>query len=192
METYNHITVIRTLSPKHKIINIEKWIPVTGFEGVYDVSNQGYVRTRDKIIKCRSGGERKVSGKVLSNYTQGKGYLAVGLSKNNIYKTVSVHRLVAKHFIPNPLNLPQVNHKDGNKKNNHYKNLEWSNCKDNISHALKTGLSGKLSKDVVIEIFNHKGINKEMSDKHNIDKSTVSLIKTGKLWKFLTEKINQP
>lgn len=64
------------------------------------------------------------------------GYLMVTLDG----KQLSVHRLVAMHFLPNPYNYSQVNHKDGNKLNNHYSNLEWCNPEQNIQHALETGL----------------------------------------------------
>lgn len=67
---------------------------------------------------------------------QNNGYLVVGLDK----KIHLVHRLVAKHFIPNPYDHPQVNHKDGNKLNNIVSNLEWVSAKENINHAFETGL----------------------------------------------------
>lgn len=70
-----------------------------------------------------------------------KGYLRVYLSKNGKVSKKYIHRLVAETFIPNPNNLPQVNHIDGNKKNNNVNNLEWVTSKENIIHAFKTGLS---------------------------------------------------
>lgn len=84
------------------------------------------------------------SGEILSTLNNNKlnpilqnnGYLTVGLDK----KIHLVHRLVAKHFIPNPYDHPQVNHKDGNKLNNIVSNLEWVTAKENINHAFETGL----------------------------------------------------
>lgn len=69
-----------------------------------------------------------------------KGYRAFKVCKDCFEKTYQVHRLVATHFIPNPENKPQVNHKDGNKGNNHVDNLEWVTQKENITHAWETGL----------------------------------------------------
>ena len=80
----------------------------------------------------------------ISNF---KGYLQVGLS-NKGDKTFRVHRLVALTFIPNPYNLPQVNHKDGNKKNNCVDNLEWISNYDNMQHAVKLGLTKRKNRVV--------------------------------------------
>lgn len=68
------------------------------------------------------------------------GYLRVGLAIKSKTKYFYVHRLVAQTFLSNPNDLPQVNHKDGNKKNNHYSNLEWCTIQENNLHALRTGL----------------------------------------------------
>ena len=70
-----------------------------------------------------------------------KGYERVTLSHGGEKKSFSVHRLVAMYYIPNPLNLPQVNHKDGNKLNNYHSNLEWNSASNNIVHSFQNGLS---------------------------------------------------
>ena len=82
------------------------------------------------------------------------GYLQVSLWKNNVGYHHYVHRLVAKAFIPNPLNLPEVNHIDGNRQNNHVTNLEWVDSSGNTCHAVRTGLrtyTNRLTKDEFIE-----------------------------------------
>ena len=99
----------------------EEWRPVVGYEGLYEVSNKGRVR---KII----------SGRILKDRDNGRGYRYVRLHHINI-DTVYVHRLVAQAFIPNPLDLPQVNHKDEDKSNNSVDNLEWCTAKYNIHYG---------------------------------------------------------
>lgn len=102
-----------------------------------------------QVIKDYPNYEITTSGKVISSYKKGielvprvnkGGYLYVNLYNENGRKTKKIHRLVAETFIPNPQNLPQVNHKDGNKLNNHIENLEWCNQSYNTQHAVKHSL----------------------------------------------------
>lgn len=81
------------------------------------------------------------SGKTLTPIENPNGYLKVGLVNNGGQKQLLVHRLVAQHYIPNPYEFPQVNHINGNKKDNRAHNLEWVSAAENIGHALKTGLT---------------------------------------------------
>lgn len=109
---------------------MEEWRPIEGYE-YYEVSNLGRVRS---WIDNRW--RRRSSPKVLSPHRLTKGYLGVSLSSApNVSKTIKVHRLVAKAFIPNPNNLPIVNHKDENKSNNCVSNLEWCTNKYNLSYG---------------------------------------------------------
>jgi hypothetical protein len=103
----------------------EIWLPVVGYEGYYEVSNLGRVRSLRKTLK--------------NNIRNG--YCQVGLFINGNRKIVYVHRLVAEVFIINPDNKPEVNHKDGIKTNNNVFNLEWATFKENNQHAFKTGLN---------------------------------------------------
>lgn len=114
----------------------EVWNDIKGFEGYYQVSNLGRVRSLDRYVKHSSGGKQLVKGKVLIQYERGKtGYMCVRLSKNNEITNYNVHRLVAEAFIPNPLNLPCVNHKDEDKTNNHVDNLEWCTYQYNNTYG---------------------------------------------------------
>lgn len=114
----------------------EIWKDVVGYEGLYQVSNLGNVRS----LK-RNKGNRTYGGKTLKPIDRGNKYLCVSLSKVGT-KTilVSVHTLVAKAFIQNKYNLPQVNHIDGNKQNNSVYNLEWANASMQAIHAFGLGL----------------------------------------------------
>ena len=114
-------------------MDIEIWKPIPSYETLYEISNNGVVKSlRTGAVKCSSN-----NGK----------YKQVTLTKNGTSKTYKVHRLVAQAFIPNPNNYPQINHIDGNKKNNNAENLEW--CTNSVnqihaySHNLNQGSRGK-------------------------------------------------
>lgn len=103
---------------------MKEWKNIEGYEGLYQVSNLGRV----KSIR---------SNTILRPYDIGRGYLAVKLCKNGINKNHKLHRLVAEAFIPNPDNLPCVNHKDENKANNCVDNLEWCSYSYNNNYGDK-------------------------------------------------------
>ena len=100
---------------------MEIWRDILGFEGRYQVSSWGRIRN--------------AKGQMMKFYKNDKGYLKIELQKNGTGYKFRVNKLVAQAFIPNPLNLPQVNHKDGNKENNSFTNLEWITNRDNQLHA---------------------------------------------------------
>ena len=102
----------------------EIWRDVVGYEGYYEVSSYGNVRGLDRQIDTKHGG-RFVKGKQLRLHKSIDGYVSVDLSANGVAKSQLVHRLVAQAFIPNPNNLPCINHKDEDKHNNYVGNLEW-------------------------------------------------------------------
>lgn len=114
------------------------WKPIPSFEDLYEVSNDGEVRSINPRYKDKS---------VLKQGTHAKGYKQVTLCRKGVQTTVHIHRLVASVFIPNPDNLPCVNHKDEDKTNNNVDNLEWCSYQYNnvyghrlIKSALKRGI----------------------------------------------------
>lgn len=108
----------------------EIWRPIEGYEGLYEVSSYGRVKSVD-----RYDNNNHFRKSELMNFFYVGGYLRVVFSKNGIVKKYLVHRLVAQAFIPNPDNLPQVNHKDENKTNNNVDNLEWCDAKYNRNYG---------------------------------------------------------
>lgn len=114
-----------------------EWRSVKGYEGIYEVSNDGRVR-RIAGWSNKNNGYRYPTGELKQNNVHG--YMRVALYKKGVPTRYSVHRLVASAFLKNPNNLPQVNHKDGNKGNNNVKNLEWVTQSQNMKHARDTGL----------------------------------------------------
>lgn len=104
---------------------MELWKDIEGYEGLYQVSDLGRVKRSDKVLHLN---------------TNTYGYKHITLCKNNTPRTVLVHKLVAIAFIDNPLGLPQINHKDGDKNNNVVSNLEWVTQATNNRHAVRTNL----------------------------------------------------
>ena len=109
-------------------MELEQWKMVPDYEGMYMVSNLGRVKSirfgRERILKA-------------STSQSGKGYKQVCLCKNGVKKYIGVHILVAMAFIPNPKNLPEVNHKDEDKSNNCVDNLEWCTASENSLHRCR-------------------------------------------------------
>lgn len=141
-----------------------------------------YEVTRDGDVINRHNG-RKVKPQ-----PNGKGYLRFWVGGKHIF----VHRMVAKLYVPNPDNKPQVNHKDGNKLNNHADNLEWVTNQENRDHAMRTGLHlcgekcswAKLSKQQVLFIRNHPEITQtELAKAFEVSLSAIADIRNGRSWK---------
>jgi len=178
----------------------EIWLPIPVQElfGVAEVSNIGNIRTLPRKYQGVTPNgfisTRKTNGKLLNQRISNK-YKRVSISVNGNIKSYLVHRLVALAFIPNPKNLPQINHIDGVKINNHLENLEWCTPSQNTVHAMKNGLIkiirghnrafAKLDDNKVREIRELIKLGVpyiEISKKFNICKSKITFIKQGKSW----------
>ena len=114
----------------------EIWVEVTGFPN-YEVSNRGRIKSKDTTLKRKSGYVYK-HGKML-NGSQYKGYVTIKLVNGDIRVNKYLHRIVAEHFIENPLNKPYINHIDNNPMNNDADNLEWCTPKENTAWMVKQG-----------------------------------------------------
>jgi hypothetical protein len=190
MEHYKNLDLndIIYLCELDSVLKTEQWKDVLGYEGIYQVSDLG----RIKSFKFKKQ-------KILVQINTSKGYLDIGLHNNKMEKKkrLKIHRLVAIAFIPNPENKLEVNHKKGNKKDNRVISLEWNTPTENQIHAYKTGLrvslkgkeinTCKLSEKEILEI---RSINKNMSFvdiglKYNISPENASMIIRRKTWKHL-------
>ena len=117
----------------------EVWKDVVGYEGLYEVSNRGNVRSIERI----SSQGRKIGGIILKPAYNNGGYLLVSLCKNGKVKSKYIHRLVLEAFVENPNNLPEVNHKDENKANNELSNLEWCDIRYNSNYGTRNERSAQ-------------------------------------------------
>jgi hypothetical protein len=187
----------------HEEIVMERWKEIKGYSD-YFISNWGRVKSsyrKNRHIFLKYG-----------RYT--KGYMFVNLYRRDINNTsnkraCSISRLVAKHFIPNPKNLPEVNHKDGVKSHNYYRNLEWCTRSYNTKHAYKKGLrvsiishgsnngNSKLTDSEVIKIrrlceIEHYGemTQKEIAERFRITVHMVQNIKHKRNWKKVRVRLD--
>lgn len=168
----------------------EIWKDVKGFEGLYQVSNLGRIKSYAHKVKCR-GGFRVQPSKILTNCFDGN-YYHVTLFKTNKRKLLLVHRIVAMAFLDNHENKRTVNHIDGNKQNNKVDNLEWATYSENIKHAFSTGLNmphdGGTSKPILEYDLNGNFVREYKSIN---DAARVLHISTGNIWSVLNKKTKQ-
>jgi len=178
----------------------EEFKPVPGYEGLYLVSEYGRMFSTLSYTRTRLGrtkGEKRHSERSLDK--QPNGYLGILLSKDGIKKKHLVHRLVCMAFngIPENVDDLTVNHKDGNKRNNYYKNLEWNTQSENQIHAVKNGLQvsshgqnhyiSKLKDKDIIEIRNLRGVlpQPQIAKMFGVGQQAISDIQRRKTWKHI-------
>ena len=126
----------------------EIWMSVRDYEGFYEISQSGVVRSVERLISTPRG-YRKAPQRIITSRKNNSGYLEVRLSKDGICKTKFIHVLLASSFIPNPLNKKEVNHINGVKEDNRIENLEWVTHAENIQHAYQLKLIQKKAKPVI-------------------------------------------
>ena len=164
----------------------EIWRWVIGYEGLYMVSNKGGVMS---VPSTQQKGRTtyKKSGLRIRDQNNGHGYRVVNLCKDGSHHQLLVHRVVAMAFIPNPGNLPEVNHKDGNKSNNSVENLEWVTRKENIRHAVDVleafRFNERFTEDEVLAIRSDDRTESEIADEYGVGQPTINAIRTGKTYK---------
>ena len=171
----------------------EIWKDIDGYEGFYQVSNYGRVRS----FKTRGiSGKKKKTPAIKKDNPDKDGYPQFGLSHNGKYYSHKAHRLVAKAFIPNPENKSQVNHIDGDKTNNRSSNLEWATRSENMSHSYDNGFhvgqkgelryNSKLTKESVLEIRNAYNLgcftHQEIADAYSISRQLATGVINNKRW----------
>lgn len=175
---------------------IEAWEIIPGWEGRYEVSSLGRVRSVTRVIRLRNGSTRIAEGVVLKQRVYKEGYFVVTFKDGGKSYMQLPHRLVALAFIPNPQNLRTVNHKDGNKLNNVVENLEWMTHSENLIHASENLLmphgkdnpETKMTEDQVlacVTTLKHLTAT-QLADMFSVDKTNIYCIRSGKTWSWLT------
>ena len=177
------------------------WKPIEGYEGLYEVSSNGLVRSLDRYGRGRGDVDsiRIFRGKVLFMPIYRALYHSVSLCKHGKVKRCYTHRLVALTFIPNPKNKEQVNHIDGNKLNNNVSNLEWVTPSENATHAVATGLSkigvlyprSTLTAEQVVAIYMDNRKPKELSMVYPASADVIQKIKSGIAYRSITTSITR-
>lgn len=120
----------------------ETWREISGYEGLYEVSDLGRVRSLDRTCGHRWGGVAVKRGMIRAQPLDKDGYPHVVLSREGRLSTKKVHRLVAQHFVANPEGHTEINHRDSNKANARADNLEWCSRRENQVHAASNGAFG--------------------------------------------------
>jgi hypothetical protein len=173
---------------------IEEWKAISGYDGIYEISSFGRVKSLSRVVYYGKR-SRITKSIIMKPSSHRQGYELVSLSINNKRKTFLVSRLVAFEFISNPRELKEVNHIDGNKENNRVDNLEWVTAKENVNHSFRIGLhksrrgegnsNSKLSLKNVIEIrkmLKNKTKHSAIAKKYQISKSLVGQIGRNIIW----------
>ena len=176
----------------------EIWKDIQGYEGYYQISNLGNVKSLERTIIRSDGVVQVRKERIMNKRISTDGYYIAKFNVNKKSKSIAIHRLVAQHFIPNPDNLPEVNHIDTNRKNNRVDNLEWCTHQENVAHSAQKGhyktrygaCNGRARKIAIydnqhslIEIFDYIGdcalymIDNGLC-KHNYSKSYVNNLRT--------------
>jgi hypothetical protein len=169
----------------------EAWYPLLDYNG-YLISNKHRIKSLPKSNRpCEF---------IVTPTLQKTGYYSVPLylpSNDRKFKRISVHRIIAKMFIPNVCNKPCVNHINHDRSDNRIENLEWCTHKENLEHAKKfkrmqhgeARYNNALTEKQVLDIFSSKEAQRPLAKKYNVHQGTIAKIRTGQNWSYLTGKV---
>ena len=164
---------------------MENYKPIIGYEGLYEISDLGNVRSLDRTIVTKDGVTKTYKGKALR--TKPLPYCRVGLSKENVCKTYSIHTLVLLAFVgPAPADKPYGRHLDDDPSNNRLDNLVWGTPQENSDDAVVSGAHGKKLTPEIVKFIRHlsdRGLSQSfIGELYSIQGSSVSHILTGRTW----------
>ncbi|PKE47263.1 endonuclease [Macrococcoides caseolyticum] len=134
----------------------EIWKPANGYEGYYEVSNKGRLRSVERKATYKDGRTFRYKSRLIKGRLDQKGYVLYGLNVGGKKSSKRIHRMVAEAFIPNPYNKETVNHIDGDKKNNRLENLEWATYSENTIKGHEIGLFKKANQMTAKRLLGNK------------------------------------
>lgn len=177
------------------VVYNEEWVDIKTHENLYHVSTFGRIKSLKRLVISRGGeANTEIKEKILVQKPSPRGYLVVGLNKEGKRSWFTVHRIVAKHFLLNLQNLPEVNHKNTVKTNNAKWNLEWISHVNNIIHAQDAGVfdfkgeknkKAKLTERQVLEIREKRILGVQtriMCAEYGVNRHTISAIFSRRSW----------
>lgn len=184
---------------EEKVVAQRRWLPILGYEGIYEISDDGEVKMLGRSAERNRFGIMKYPERILRKHLC-RGYYAVNLYKDKVHKQFKVHRLVAVAFVDNPNRFTQVNHLDDVKTNNHFSNLSWGTQKDNMRHARNNGKlkfcnqrSGTVISEDLADRIRHvhaKGCKAIwISDLLGVANTTVRHVLSGRTWTHKTGSV---
>jgi NUMOD4 motif/HNH endonuclease len=175
----------------------EIWKPVVGYEGAYEVSSLGRIRTVERQVSAKAGSVRTVKPRIrIPCFVNG--YYGVKLSHHNKSKTEIVHRMVLEAFVgPRPSAMHDACHWDGVKTNNSISNLRWGTKKENKEDAFRQGVApigekvanSKLKIEFVMSVFGDSRSGAEIARAASVNRSTINKIRAGKTWSKALEQV---
>ena len=157
----------------------EIWKDVPGYEGYYQASNLGRIKSVSRIVKHNCGGPKKVNERIMKGYINRYGYKRVDLSKKGVNKQFSAHRIIAMTFLGESDLV--VNHIDGVKLNNHINNLEYVTPQENTAHAVRAGLiknNSQINEKNIVEDYQNGSRLRELEKKYNTSHHNIRKILT--------------
>lgn len=193
----------RAVAKTKKVLSLENeiWHDLLGYEGHYQISSLFRIKSLYRLSKKENGTEMVKPEQIRKYSVNMGGYLDIILTKDRVSKTLSVHILMAKMFVPNPNNYPEVNHKDGDKLNCLAYNLEWGTHKYNMEHAVKNGLRKyvkgvnngryKIPENKIKEIFLSNEGSLKLAKQFGVTRSAIQRIRNGRNYKNITSGLNR-
>lgn len=176
---------------------MEKWKPVPGYEGYYEVSDQGRFKALERTIVRKDGAKVRYKEKIIAlDYGKKDGYPCVHLCRDCKPSVYNAHRIIAECFVPNPRGCKFINHKDGNKKNCAASNLEWVTASENAEHAYRVlgrkpprlGTCGtRFTPDQIRAIRKDQRKVTEIAKEHGVTRESIYNIKKRKTYSIIED-----